>query len=143
MKLVGDFMVGSIEHVGSTAVPGLMAKPVIDIMFGVESLAASRPAINKLKELSYCHAPYKENIMHWFCKPSEHVRSHHLHLVPFESSLWLERIAFRDALRRSPTTAREYQDLKLRLAKQYPNQRDTYTEKKWPFIQQVLTNTKQ
>lgn len=139
LESIGCYLFGTIEHVGSTAVPGLMAKPVIDIMFGVESLVASKPAIEKLIAMGYCHAPYKENLMHWFCKPSEHVRTHHLHLVPYNSELWHERIRFRNVLRQNPAIALDYQALKLQLADQFPQQRELYTQKKWPFIQRVLS----
>ncbi len=60
IKLIGDMLKGSIEHVGSTAVPGLIAKPVIDIMFGVKSLNCSRPAIKVLVKNGYEYFPYKK-----------------------------------------------------------------------------------
>src|SRR5215468_5006738 len=64
------WLAGPIEHIGSTAVPGLAAKPVIDIMGGVSSLEASRPAIAAATELGYCYAPYRPEFEHWFCRPS-------------------------------------------------------------------------
>lgn len=82
---LSDWLTGAIEHVGSTAVPGLAAKPVFDIMVGVESLEASRPAIAVLGKIDYCYFPYRAESMHWFCKPSPSFRTHHLHLVPFQS----------------------------------------------------------
>jgi len=89
----------AVEHVGSTAVPGLTAKPVIDVMVGVASLAESEPAKDVLRAAAYLYAEYKTDVMHWFCKPSFAFRTHHLHLVPFEGPLWRERLAFRDILR--------------------------------------------
>ena len=65
----------AIEHIGSTAIPGLAAKPVIDIMAGVASLEAARPAIAILERHQYCYAPYRSDVMHWFCKPSPAVRT--------------------------------------------------------------------
>lgn len=138
IEKIGQWLCGSIEHVGSTAVPGLMAKPVIDIMFGVESLAKSKPAIDILVNNGYCHFPYKEDVMHWFCKPSDAHRTHHLHLIPFESVLWKERILFRNILRSNKNVAKEYQELKKKLATRYVNDRELYTEKKWPFIRKSL-----
>lgn len=138
LEKIGNWLKGSIEHVGSTAVPGLMAKPVIDIMFGVESLEASKPAIEILKNNGYCYFPYKEEVMHWFCKPSNSLRTHHLHLIPFESSLWKERIHFRDALISDQALAEEYEALKLTLAKEHVDNREAYTDLKWPFIENVL-----
>src|SRR5207302_1582593 len=79
---IGDWIVGGVHHVGSTSVPGLDAKPIIDILVGVESLEASRPCFDRLAALSYCYAPYLAAEMHWFCKPDAMRRTHHLHLVP-------------------------------------------------------------
>lgn len=67
---LGPWITGGVHHVGSTAVPGLSAKPVIDIMVGVAGLDVSRPCIDLLAGLDYCHAPYRTDVMHWFCKPS-------------------------------------------------------------------------
>jgi GrpB-like predicted nucleotidyltransferase (UPF0157 family) len=69
------WLVGPIEHVGSTAIPGLRAKPVIDIMVAVETLPASRNAIPVLEALGYQYWPYKADVMHWLCKPSDEFRT--------------------------------------------------------------------
>ncbi|MDP4709268.1 MAG: GrpB family protein [Rickettsiaceae bacterium] len=139
MNIIGQWLCGSIEHVGSTSVAGLIAKPVIDIMFGVRSLEASHPAIETLKKNGYNYFPYKKAVMHWFCKPSPEFRTHHLHLIPFESDLWKERIKFRDILRSDSQIANEYAELKKELAILYKEDREAYTERKWPFIQKVLS----
>lgn len=135
---LAPWLAGDIEHVGSTAVPGLAAKPVIDIMAPVHSLAAATPAIPAAAPLGYLHHPYRAEVMHWFCKPSPTVRTHHLHLVPQGSALWRERLAFRDALRRSAALRAEYAALKRGLAERFPFDRDAYTEAKTPFVQRVL-----
>jgi GrpB-like predicted nucleotidyltransferase (UPF0157 family) len=132
------WLAGPIEHVGSTAVPGLCAKPTVDIMAAVESLEASRDAIQALAAHDYCYSPYKTSQMHWFCKPSPEVRRYHLHLVPFGSSLWNERLGFRDALIREPDLATEYAALKQKLAAEFRFDRDAYTDAKSPFIRRVL-----
>jgi GrpB-like predicted nucleotidyltransferase (UPF0157 family) len=129
---------GPIEHVGSTAIPGLAAKPVIDIMAGVESLAASQGAIAAASRLGYGYFPYKSGVMHWFCKPSPAFRTHHLHLVPLDSPAWRDSLAFRDYVRANPAVAAEYAALKLRLATEYEFDREAYTEAKGPFIKRVL-----
>lgn len=77
---LGGFATGGIHHVGSTAVPSLDAKPIIDILVGVESLDASQPAFGPLARLDYMYAPYLADEMHWFCKPNPSRRTHHLHL---------------------------------------------------------------
>ena len=137
-SIAGKWQVGAIEHIGSTAVPGIPAKPVIDIMFGVQTLEESKPAIDALSANGYQYWPYKVDLMHWFCKPDDSFRTHHLHLVPFESELWQQRICFRDKLRNSAALAKEYAELKQALAAKYRNDREAYTDKKWPFFQKVL-----
>ena len=136
-RVLAKWLVGPVEHIGSTAVPGLIAKPVIDIMAAVESLPAALPAIAAATEAGYAYYPYRPDVMHWFCKPSAALRTHHLHLVPFASELWNERLAFRDCLRSSPSTATEYAELKRHLAAQFEFDREGYTDAKAPFVQRV------
>jgi len=136
-RALAVWLAGPVEHIGSTAIAGLAAKPVIDIMAGVESLDASRPAIAALAHLNYCYAPYRPDSEHWFCKPSPAFRTHHLHLVPVESSQWRQAIAFRDYLRAHSRIAAESADLKRRLAQEYRFDREAYTESKSPFIARI------
>ena len=136
-RALAAWLVGSIEHIGSTAISGLAAKPVIDIMAGVETLDASRPAISAMADLGYCYAPYRPDSEHWFCKPSPALRTHHLHLIPFESRRWTEAIAFRDYLRAHSQIATEYEGLKRQLAEKYRFDREAYTEAKGPFIARI------
>jgi GrpB-like predicted nucleotidyltransferase (UPF0157 family) len=137
--LIGKYLCGSVEHVGSTAVPGLIAKPVIDVMFGVNSLDESKPAIDILVSNGYEYSPYKSDVMHWFCKPSDAHRTHHVHLIPYESDLWQERIKFRDLLRSDKQIAADYSCLKRNLALRYKDDREIYTQEKWPFIKRTIT----
>jgi GrpB-like predicted nucleotidyltransferase (UPF0157 family) len=137
-RLLGAWLVSPIEHIGSTAVPGLAAKPVIDMMAPVRDLESARPALGALAALEYLYFPYKPDLMHWLCKPSPAFRTHHLHLVPFRSSLWCARLAFRDALRAEPELAAEYAALKQRLAERYRFDREAYTDAKLPFVQRVV-----
>ena len=139
--VLAPWLCGPIEHIGSTAVPGLGAKPVIDIMAGVPSLESSRPAISLLADLDYLYAPYRADVMHWLCKPSPEVRTHHLHLVPFGSTLWKERIEFRNRLIASRRLADEYETLKRRLAKDHAHDREAYTDAKSNFISAVLAGS--
>jgi GrpB-like predicted nucleotidyltransferase (UPF0157 family) len=137
---IGAWLAGSIEHIGSTAVPGLAAKPVIDMMAGVESLEASRAALTILERYQYCYAPYRAEAMHWLCKPSPALRTHHLHLVPLGSPLWNGQLAFRDYLRTHADVALEYAALKRRLADEYRFDREAYTAAKSPFVSEVIRN---
>ena len=138
LDTLGPWLAGEIEHVGSTAVHGLAAKPVIDVMAPVASLEESRPALDRLARIDYWYAPYREDVEHWFCKPSPGHRTHHLHLVPLGSPLWNEMLAFRDALRADAALAREYGELKGRLAFQFRDDREAYTDAKEPFVARVL-----
>lgn len=137
-RAVGPWAVGGIHHVGSTAVPGLDAKPIIDILVGVVSLEASRTCFDSLAELSYLYAPYRPEEMHWFCKPDPRRREYHLHLVPFDSIRFRDELSFRDRLRASPETAQEYADLKRALATRFADDREAYTEAKGDFIARLL-----
>ena len=137
-RALSPWLAGPIEHIGSTAVPALTAKPVIDIMAGVRDLPSSLEARDALALLDYVYFPYRADVMHWFCKPSPARRTHHLHLVPVESALWDERVVFRDYLRSSPAAAAEYAALKAALAAEHPFDREAYTEAKGGFVRSIL-----
>ena len=136
--VLAPWLAGEIHHVGSTSVPGLGAKPVIDILAEVRSLEESRDAIEPLRALSYWWFPYQVELMNWFCKPSPEHRTHHLHLVVPGSQAWREELAFRDALRAEPETARAYEELKRRLADEHMHDREAYTVAKTEFVESVL-----
>jgi GrpB-like predicted nucleotidyltransferase (UPF0157 family)/RimJ/RimL family protein N-acetyltransferase len=129
---------GGIHHVGSTAVPGLASKPVIDILVGVRDLESSRSCFDRLRELGYVYAPYRSSEMHWFCKPDPSRRTHHLHLVPVDSTRFREELAFRDYLRAHRDVANDYGALKQELAHEFRNDREAYTHAKTDFINAVL-----
>jgi GrpB-like predicted nucleotidyltransferase (UPF0157 family) len=138
-RAIGGWAVGGIHHVGSTAVPGLAAKPIIDILVGVADLASSRACFEALEALEYLYAPYLPDQMHWFCKPSPRRRTHHLHLVPQPSARFAAELAFRDLLRADPATAADYESLKRRLAREFEHDRDQYTAAKAGFISRALS----
>lgn len=139
-KMLAPWRRGPVEHVGSTAVPGLCAKPVIDIMVGVTSLLESEPAKAGLREAGYQYAEYKTDVMHWFCKPSFAMRTHHLHLIPYGSPLWHDRLRFRDLLRSDAMLAGQYAALKMELAQRFERDREAYTDGKSPFIARALAS---
>ncbi len=138
-EAIAPWVTGGIHHVGSTAVPGLDAKPVIDILVGVEDLRSSRACFAPLAGLEYLYAPYLADQMHWFCKPGPERRTHHLHVVPTGSSRYEDEVAFRDALRADPELAAAYAALKRQLAVRHRDDRDAYTEAKSDFIRRVLS----
>ena len=137
-RVLIPWLAGPNEHIGSTEVPGLTAKPVIDIMAAVATLEKSKNAITALRELDYLYAPYRPDVMHWFCKPRFSFRTHHLHLVPWGSPLWISRIAFRDRLRADNGLAAEYMELKRSLAATFEYDREAYTEGKSDFVARVV-----
>jgi GrpB-like predicted nucleotidyltransferase (UPF0157 family) len=127
----------AVEHVGSTSIPGLTAKPIIDIMLGVGELSEVEHCISPLVRLGYVYKG--ENGLperHFFAKGEP--RTHHIHLVQIDGAHWREHLLFRDYLRRHPSLAEEYAALKRRLAQQYHADRATYTDAKTPFITRVL-----
>ncbi|MDT7636525.1 MAG: hypothetical protein QOC83_813 [Pseudonocardiales bacterium] len=134
---IGPWITGGIHHVGSTSVPGLAAKPIIDIAVGVADLPASRPCIDLLAALDYCYWPYRSDVMHWFCKPDPSRRTHHLHLLPTGSRRFREEIAFRDYLRTHRDGAERYEQLKHRLAAQHARDREAYTEGKSDLVAEL------
>jgi GrpB-like predicted nucleotidyltransferase (UPF0157 family)/GNAT superfamily N-acetyltransferase len=135
---IGPWATGGIHHVGSTSVAGLDAKPVIDILVGVEDLETSRACFEPLAGLEYLYAPYLSEEMHWFCKPHPSRRTHHLHLVPTGSERFDDELSFRDRLRSHPDTAKEYDSLKRDLASRFQDDRESYTKAKRDFIRQTL-----
>lgn len=139
MPALARWLAGPVEHMGSTAVPGLAAKPVIDLLAPVHSLDASRGAIAAVAALGYCYAPYEPQLRHWFCRPSFAHRTHHLHLVPIDSPEWRRPLAFRDYLKAHPDVAAEYASVKIDLARRYRDDREAYTQAKRPFIDHVMT----
>jgi len=136
-RVVAPWLEGGVHHVGSTAVHGLAAKPVVDIMVGVRDLEEARAAIPVLAAESYCYFPYRE-YFHWFCKPSPQRREFHMYLIEPAHPQWHARLAFRDWLRMHPETAAEYAALKYELAARYSDDREAYTDAKVEFVERVV-----
>jgi GrpB-like predicted nucleotidyltransferase (UPF0157 family) len=138
--ILEPWLESGIHHIGSTAVPGLAAKPILDMMAGVRDLEAARAASAPLLEASYHSTPHRPGIAHHFSKPSPELGTvtHGLHLTEPGSDLWRERLAFRDALRVDPSLAAEYEALKLRLADEHGAGIGGYTVGKRDFVARVL-----
>jgi GrpB-like predicted nucleotidyltransferase (UPF0157 family) len=137
-EVLGAWLHGGIHHIGSTAVPGLAAKPIVDMMAGVRHLEEARDAYGPLALHGYVHEPHRPGIAHHFAKRGRDGRTTHgLHLTEPGSDLWRERLVFRDALRADPELAAEYEVLKLRLAADAENG-DAYVRAKRPFVAEVL-----
>jgi GrpB-like predicted nucleotidyltransferase (UPF0157 family) len=132
----------AIEHVGSTSVPGLAAKPIIDIAVAVASLDKVNDCVAPLAELGYNYkGEYGLAGRHYFNKGNP--RTHHLHMVLPTSSHWRNHLLFRNYLRRHPETVAEYAQLKRRLAAQFQFDTERYTDSKAPFISGVLEAARQ
>ena len=127
-----------VHHIGSTAVPSLASKPIVDMMAGVRDLEEARSAFEPLAEHWYVFTPHRPEEAHHFSKPSAETAEYGLHLTEPGSSLWRERLAFRDALRTDPDLAAEYEAIKLQLAREHPDDIAAYTGRKRAFVARVL-----
>lgn len=139
-ELLGARALG-VEHIGSTSVPGLSAKPVIDLLVGTESLAQADDCVPLLVADGWDFPPEVNSKIEgrrFLRKLDGGVRTHHLHVVVYRGELWNEYIHFRDKLRRHDELAHEYEELKRTLAEKYRDQRERYTSSKTDFVARVL-----
>lgn len=133
-----------VEHIGSTAVPGLAAKPVIDIMVGAESLAAIERHAQALADHGYAYVPQHEGGLpqrRYFEKLEDGTHVAHVHAVVINTPFWVQHLAFRDALRANADVAARYGALKRRLAVEHAGDREAYTRAKASFIRSVLAGS--
>ena len=140
---LGDLVV-AIHHIGSTAVPGLIAKPTIDIALVVSSIDGFIGSVDAVERLGYEYRPTATfDDDHLFLRRIEDdERTHHLHVISTlcpDLDDWLD---FRDLLRRDPSAARRYADVKRALADRYYTDRGTYVEAKTPIIEQLLAEAR-
>lgn len=132
-----------VEHIGSTAVSGLSAKPIVDVLLGSDSLHTIEQKVQVLKGLGYEYVAKHEieiPMRRYFVRSASSSPRVHLHAVVLGSQLWMEHLAFRDALRSSPTLVSQYQELKELLAAKFKHDRPAYTEAKAPFIRAVIAS---
>ena len=139
--------VEEIEHVGSTAVPGLAAKPIIDIMVGVKSLEDSPILVERLVGVGYEYVPEFERVLpfrRYFRKMRERRRTHQIHLVERSNTEWWDRhLLFRDYLRVHPKITGEYARLKYVLSDRFGEDREAYTDAKTHFISEVVRHAQE
>lgn len=136
LSLVPDIFV-DIQHIGSTAVPGLPAKPIIDILAGVESMAIAKSLATPLCSSGYTtSAEFNQTLSdrQWFMRWANGHRTHHLHVVVHDSQTWRERLRFRDALLASPELAAQYVLRKQKFAEEHTTDREAYTHAKTEFV---------
>ena len=138
-----------IEHVGSTSVPGLAAKPVIDIQVSVDSLLPHGRHVNTMVMLGYCHVALDnfDLVYPFFHKPAAWPSTHHVHLCEAAAEQEWKHLAFRDYLRAHPRTARTYEALKRELARIHdggtPQSMEAYSLAKSEFVTSVLRSAKE
>jgi GrpB-like predicted nucleotidyltransferase (UPF0157 family) len=135
----------AIEHIGSTAVPNLVAKPVIDMMGAVSSLTLLDRAIQQVIELGYETVPVLDAVLvyHRFAlrRGEDGRRAFHFHLHVLDSEEWTRQLRWRDRLRQAPQLAVEYGALKQELALRYAQDRQGYMDEKHVFIEAIEPHT--
>ncbi|MCB1375601.1 MAG: GrpB family protein [Rhodobacteraceae bacterium] len=142
-----DIPVGRIEHVGSTAVPGLIAKPIVDMLIEVPDLQTVHDRIAPvLKAAGYEYfwrptGPGEAGVAYaWFIRrDASGARTHHLHMLPPQSPYW-DRLRFRDLLRARPDLAAEYAAVKREAAARHRNDRAAYARAKGRYIRRVMSS---
>lgn len=138
-QAVGDTLV-AVEHVGSTSIPGVAAKPIIDILVGVTTLAAGEQAAPALEALGYEYRGENGIPGRLFFRKGlvQYRRTHHLHMVEPSHEQWALMLSFRDFLRAHPDEAWRYEVLKRDLAVQFRKDRRAYTNGKEDFVRAIL-----
>lgn len=135
----GQFV--NIRHIGSTAVPGLTAKPIIDLLAGVALTAEAEAVSAPLCGAGYTTSKESNDSLpdrKWLMRWRDGRRTHHLHVVMFGPKIWTEWLQFRDALRAQPEFANRTAALKAALAARYSNDREAYALAKGEFVVAVL-----
>jgi GrpB-like predicted nucleotidyltransferase (UPF0157 family) len=134
-----------IEHIGSTAVAGLAAKPIIDLMIGLEDFSIADQVVPKIEASGYEYIPKYETVMpfrRFFIKEQGGIRTHHIHMVGIGGEFWERHILFRDYLRRNPGVAEQYASLKRELAKREWKDGNEYADAKTEFIRGIENKAK-
>jgi len=140
-QLIGAYL-SHIEHIGSTAVLGLAAKPTIDLMVGIRQMTQAQSCITPLNGLGYIYVPEFEQDLperRYLYKVNPNGdHTHHIHMVEEGTDFWRRHLLFRDALRSHPDMAQAYAQLKIELAQRYAQDREAYTRGKNDFIEGVI-----
>jgi GrpB-like predicted nucleotidyltransferase (UPF0157 family) len=143
-------LIRRIEHFGSTAIPNLSAKPILDLLVEVRSLDETKKSIVPIltaQGYEYFWRPtwgdHVPPFYAWFIKRDNHgKRSHHIHMVEHDFEHW-DRLLFRDYLKEHPETAKEYESIKIHLAKNFSHDRLAYTRAKTEFILNITRLAKE
>ena len=138
-KQLGGLAV-DIQHIGSTSIPGIPAKPIIDVSIGVRVMKDAAKLVKPLQKLGYelrreFGGPHVQTL---FVKGPESKRTHYLHVMKHRGTLWKNDLLFRDYLRKNPARAKQYTELKKKLAGKHADDRGTYTRRKAKFILETI-----
>jgi GrpB-like predicted nucleotidyltransferase (UPF0157 family) len=136
-----ETLIVDVRHIGSTAVPGLLAKPIIDMLVSVTTFNAIDRLTRHLQRIGYEYEPAAQAQSvdrRWFFRHSQGRRTHHLHIVEYGSGAWYDRVRFCELLNSSSDLRVAYQTLKLKLQAQHGSDRNRYTYEKQVFIRQAL-----
>lgn len=136
LNALGDKVI-DIQHIGSTSVPGLDAKPIIDLSIGIRRFKDAEKLVKPLSKLGY-YFERKFQKQRFFAKGPEIKRTHYLHIMRYNGVKWKNDKMFRDYLKTHPKRVFEYVNLKKRLAEKFPNDRQRYSEGKNNFIKETL-----
>lgn len=137
---LGD-AIADIQHIGSTSVPGLAAKPIIDILLGLKQIPPAPAQVLSLEHLGYQYLGEFGIPQRYYLRRGI-PRTHQIHAVQVDSDFWHRHILFRDFLRLYPQAAQQYAALKRKLAEEFKNDRDRYTDSKTPLIEQLLIHAR-
>lgn len=133
-------LVKDVQHVGSTSVPSLAAKPIIDLVAALEDVNAVDLIVEQLEKIDYEYrGDSRDDGGHLLIKESSpNIRTVHLHVVEYAGTQWFHYIKFRDALRADEGLRTSYDELKRSLAKRFAGDRKAYTAAKDTFIKDLL-----
>ncbi len=138
--LIGKYVM-DIQHIGSTSIPEMIAKPIIDIGISIVEFEKGKECIKLIESLGYKYKGENEiPRRHYFVKGD--TRTHHIHMLEYNSEEWKNHIIFRDFLIKNPQIAKKYIQLKKELAKKFRNDRLSYSNGKSEFIEHILMMAK-
>ena len=135
-----------VEHIGSTAVNGLAAKPIIDIMVGLPDFSVADKLVPVIETLGYEYIKKYEDEMpfrRFFVKNRNGIRTHQIHMVEIDGEFWGRHLLFRDYLRHNPAIANEYAALKKQLAEREWEDVNEYADAKSEFIRSIENKAKE
>ena len=128
----------AVEHIGSTSVPGLAAKPIIDIAVGIRRLKDAKKLLPALKKLNYHFYKEFQRQRLFVAKGPDERRTHYLHVMRYNGAKWKTDQLFRNYLRSHPKAVQQYADLKQKLAQTHPDDRRAYADEKDAFIKSII-----